>query len=78
MSKITSNTLISIPILAMIVGGLLWMTDISATGKSNKIEIQDQKEVTKMIYDESKEIRKSLMEINGRLHRIEGRLEKSR
>lgn len=71
MSKITSSTLISLPVIAMLIGGLLWLTDVSATGKLNKQQLQTQDKVMT-------KIDRKMDDVIERLSRIEGKIEKGK
>jgi hypothetical protein len=71
MSRITSNTLISLPVIAALIGGLLWLTDVSATGKLNRQKLTSQDRVMSKIDDK-------LDEVIQRLSRIEGKMEQGK
>ena len=69
--KITTKTLISLPIVLAFIGGVLWLSSIDATAKVNSKEIKEHKNFASKVYDK-------LGEMNERLSRIEGRLEVNR
>ena len=71
MSRITSNTLISLPVIGMLIGGLLWLTDVSATGKLNKQQLDTQDKVMT-------KIDRKMDDVIERLSRIEGKIEKGK
>jgi len=66
--KITTNTSVSISLVIILIGGVLWLTDVSATGKINKLELQNQKTLFLKVDDK-------LDEVIERLSRIEGKIE---
>ena len=71
MSKITSSTLISLPVIAMLIGGLLWLTDVSATGKLNKQKLDTQDKIMT-------KVDMKMDDVIERLSRIEGKIEKGK
>ena len=55
----------------MLIGGLLWLTDVSATGKLNKQQLQTQDKVMT-------KIDRKMDDVIERLSRIEGKIEKGK
>ena len=68
MNSITTNTSISIAVLALILGGVLWLTNIDASVKVNKRTLENNSTYMSKVYYE-------LKEMNTRLSNIEGKLE---
>lgn len=64
---ISENTPISISLLISIIGGIVWISNISAKAESNSQAVH-------RIEENQREYTKNLQEINERLSRIEGRL----
>lgn len=54
-------------VLPLVVGFILWLTEINATTKANAASINELRDYQKQVYDE-------LREMNQRLSRIEGKL----
>lgn len=67
--KITENTTINLTVVATLVGGILWLTNIYAMASKASEDILE-------IKSEKSEIRKELTEIKQSLARIEGKLDK--
>ena len=78
MNKITDRTVVSLGLVITIIGGVIWLTTIFNQSDANafsikeiKLSLKDAKHVQAKSYNE---IIKELRVINGRLIRIEGKI----
>lgn len=79
MSTINEKTLVPVGIVAtvfsVLIGGLLWLTDVQATGKANTSRITGIEEAQDKGFDN---LSRKLDDINTRLSKMEGYLYKGK
>ena len=70
-SKITELTLLPISLVIVIIGGVVWLTQIYALANSNKTSVVEIKDRQESVYNR---LDSNLNSIDRRLSRIEGKL----
>lgn len=75
MNVISEKTLVPLSLIAVLVGGIAWLTDMHFTSRANAKDIQeikiDYKGLSTKLYDKVDEINKQLTEIKVELKKRE-------